>query len=391
MRAGFTGSVGNYRRSRTFAAVVAAVATVLFGVTACGSGSNTKSSDVAASSVNAPILSTLTGSEHDRVAKLIAQAQNEGALAWIDSVVVGAEKPLEQEFMKEYGLPNIKITLERLSTTQISARLQQEATSRKITTDVVGTASQELFSSLKAAGSLLQYSSPELSAYQGTDKYLSDDFGYWVSPDAYAMLPVYNPSEVPNGISSWQDLINPAFKGKLDIGDAGASESALYSYIGLRSVLPVSYFQQLEAQGVSVAEGGSAAETQKVAQGGVDIAITSSFRTGQTSTQLGVPLSVAYPSEGVVMLGQSYGIMANSPDPAAAQLFEDFLLSKAGQQIYVDNEGVTPARSDVTMPADQQKYSPASLTAVKVIPVDWSMPADQVAKYRTEWNNIFKR
>ena len=184
----------------------------------------------AAAAGTAPILATLSGPEKERVAGLIAQAKTEGGLEWITTVVTASKDPLLTEFKKQYDLPDLKINFENIQTSQITSRIQGEASSRKITTDIIGLdGAASFFSTLKDAGALQQYSSPELSAYQGSEKYVSDDFGYWVSPFALMYLPVYDPKVVPNGITSWNDLLDPKFKGKISLPGVLSSESALYT------------------------------------------------------------------------------------------------------------------------------------------------------------------
>jgi ABC-type glycerol-3-phosphate transport system substrate-binding protein len=197
--------------------MAASIALISVSTAACGgsSGSSAQSasssttsastSSTAASSVSAasgaadpgstaPILSGLSGAEKTRVAGLIAQAKSEGSLNWIGTVVSTSKDPLIAEFKKEYGLPDLKVNFENQQSSDITARVQSEVTARKVTTDLVSVdGAPAFFATLKQAGALLQYSSPALSAYTASKQFLSDDFGYWVSPDALMYLPVYNP------------------------------------------------------------------------------------------------------------------------------------------------------------------------------------------------------
>ena len=57
-------------------------------------------------------------------------------------------------------------------------------------------------------------------------------------------------------IKHYVDLINPKFKGFLVIGDCEKSTGYLYQYMALRKILPLSYFRQLAAQGITAYMGG---------------------------------------------------------------------------------------------------------------------------------------
>jgi iron(III) transport system substrate-binding protein len=380
-------------RPTLLAAVPAAVALALIaGCGGSGSGSGSGGSAKAAGTVSAPILNTLTGSAKTQTAQLIAQAQQEGELDWLATVVSTSKDPLIAEFKKEYGLPKLTVNFENQETSNVTSRIQSEVTARRVTTDLVAVdGAPTFFASLKQAGALLDYTSPELSAYQGSQKYLSDDFGYWVSPDALMYLPVYNPKDWPSGVPSWYDLLNPKLKGKLSFPGVPTSASAVYTYYGLRKVLPLSYFKNLQkiaAPRVGVGNGSTAA--QMAAQGELTVAITASHNVAEVSKKLGVPMDVAFPKEGSVTIGWSFGILAGSPHPAAAKLFEDFMLSKAAQQILIKHEYLTPARDDISVPADLAKYAPPTLRAAHAIPLNSAVPQNTLTQYRSEFESVFK-
>lgn len=380
-------AISRQRAGRAVVAILAVATALALGITGCSSGSAPASTS--SSSSQAPILKGLSGSAKARIASLISTARSEGALNWIDASIIVSEKPLVAEFKKEYGLPGLKVTFQNVLTSQITSRVDDEVKANKITTDIVGLDGvPEFFTSLKQAGALLKYSSPNLAPYRASAKYVSDDFGYWVSADAVIFLPVYNPKVFPNGITSWYDLLNPKLNGKVCLFNPATSESSLYTYYGLRQVLPLSYFQDLAKNGARLENGSAVQKTADVADGQYDVCVTSSFRTGQTNAKLGVHTAVGFPKQGSVMLGLSWGILAHSPDPAAAELFMDFLLSKSGQQIIVDKEGLTSLLPGITMPKAQQKYSPASLAAAHAIPVNWSAGQATLNKYLSEWNSL---
>ncbi len=384
-------------RLRPAAALLAAAALV---VSACsGTTSSTTAPGVgaagtsaaAASGSSAPILATLTGAERTRVAGLISKAQSEGSLAWIDSIpVASTAQAMFAAFQQEYGLPNLKLNYQRLSTSKIASLLEQEVTAGKITTDIAGAAFPKMWSQLKASNALLQYTSPEASNYTASAEYLDDNPGYWISSDAFGQVPIANTKQFPTPITSWQDLLSPSLKGKVFMINPDASSSMLYTYIALRQVLPLSYFQQLAGQVGGFSTGSSVADVQAVTNGQDTVTITVDFRPIQFANT-GVPMKSYYPKEGVLMLGQSYGIMANGPDQAAAELFEDFLLSTQGQQIYVNKEGVTPARSGVTMSPALLQYSPKSVNDVTLLKFDWNTPQATLDQYKNEFNQVFHR
>lgn len=150
-------------------------------------------------------------------------------------------------------------------------------------------------------------------------------------------------------------------------------------------------FESWEANDPKTSSGSSAQEAQKVAEGQIDATITSGFRASQTVAQTGVQLKVYYPKEGTVLDGQTYGIMANSPDTAVAELFDDFLLSKAGQQIYVDKEGIASFYPGVKAPAKDLAYQPA-ISNMSIIPVNTDkVSSSALTDARNEWKTLISK
>lgn len=376
------------RMGRWFAGLAVVVMILSLFMVAWGQSGSTSSS-----SVSAPILANLQGQAKTRVADLIQQARSEGSLAWIDSVPVPkTAQAMFSEFQKEYGLPNVKLNFERISTANIGARLEQEVQAGHITTDMAAAAFPALWRKLKAANALEHYVSPQAVNYAASAKYVDDNPGYWISPDAFAIIPMANTKLYSKPINSWTDLTDAALSGqKILIPNAQASASGLYTYIGLKKVLPSSFFSKLAAQKPEMSVGSSVKDTEAAINGNVDVTITVDFRPYQLASQTGVSLKTYYPKEGVVMLGQSYALMAHSPDPAVAKLFLDFLLSKTGQQIYANHEGITPTRDGVQLSATVRKYAPASINAVKVIPMNWNMSSAAIDQARQAWSQTFKR
>ncbi len=347
----------------------------------------------AAPSVDAPILASLSGAERERVAGLIQAARKEGELSWIDAVVVpDSAVKLGEAFKQRYGLPDLKVSHQRLQTAQVTARVQEEVKAGRVTIDVFAVASPRLFYGLKEVGALAQYESPEYAKYESAKRAgITWEQGYWMSHNAYTFAPVTNPKFYPKDITSWNDLLDPALKGKFDFPDGGSGEAGLYHYIGLRKVMGRDYFEKIAALQPMIGQGSSVEQTQKLASGEQIVAVTPPFRLVQTIQRTGVLMKAFFPKEGTTMLGHPYGILAQAPHPNAARLFIDFLYSEEGQKLYVDLEGVISARDGLPSPEHVRPISPP-LAEIKSIPLDWkALDEKAMDAARAEWRDIFKR
>lgn len=326
--------------------------------------------------------------------EIIEAARREGELSWADAIVIpsSASKMMEA-FKKRYGLPNLKLSHYRLSTTGVSSRVIEEVRANRITLDIFGVAVSGLYYDLKKADALLRYDSPEYRYYEGARKAgLTFEPGYWQSAVAYFMAPITNPKFYPKKITSWYDLLDPSLKGqKIRFSDVGGAAVSVYSYMGWRKVLPLSYFESLIKQELIVPATTSVDDVQKVLMGEYLVAMTSPFRLSQLVSQTGVYLDAHFPKEGVVPVGQPYAILAKAPHPNVAKLFMDFLYSQEGMSLYLDLEGVTVLRDGVKIPEKIKRYAPP-LAEIKTIPLDWkSLDPDTLDSWRQEWRKVSGR
>jgi iron(III) transport system substrate-binding protein len=342
--------------------------------------------------MEAPILSSLSGAERNRVAGLIQAAQQERELVWLDGVVAPASAvKFEEAFKRRYGLTDLKINHQRLQSGQLTTQVQEEVKAGRVTVDIFGVAAPRLFYSLKDVGALYLYDSPEYKYYETAKKAgLTFEPGYWMSPVAYTFSPLTNPKFYPKKITSWYDIADPQLKDKVNLPNAGGSEAPLYHYVGVRQVLPRSYFEQIAALLPAILSS-SVDQTQKVVSGEHWVSIGNAFRLTQTAKQTDVIIKAFYPKEGTPMLGVAYGILAKAPHPNTAKLFIDFLFSEEGQTLYAALEGTIAARDGLKVSDEVMQYSPP-LGTIKSIPVDWKNLDDKrLGLAREEWQQVFKR
>ena len=327
--------------------------------------------------------------------KIIEAAKKEGEVSWIDTIVVPpSADAIASEFKKYYGLPDsFKLNFQRLGTGPASTRIAQEVQSGTMTVDIFGAAAPTFFADLKKANALMKYDCPEYAKFKKARAAgLPYNEGYWQSAVAYCFAPITNPKLFSKKITSWYDLLDPALKGQKIMWPAVLKGgSPLDTYYGMRQVLPKSYFEQLAKQEVVFDRGSSVDATQRLSQGETMVAITNPFRIVQTAADSGVALDAHFPSkEGVVLLGQVYGLLAKAPHPNAAKLFIDFLLSDAGLNMYTRLEKTIVIKDTLEVPEEIKKYSPP-ISDLKVIPVNWDkMTEADLKTYQEEFSEIFK-
>ncbi len=323
---------------------------------------------------------------------LVQAAIKEGTLNWIDAVVdAGSAQKMIAAFKLANGLPDsFQVKQEQLGTGPLASRVGEEVKAGKITIDLFAIADPALFYDLKAANVLLPYDSPEYKNYtKARAAGLTYEPGYWQSCIAYCFAPITNPKFYAKPVASWTDLLATDLKGqKIEWPTPASSQSALYAYIMLKSVLPPTYFADLAKQNPTSGTS-SQQQTANISQGQSLVTITNPFRIVQTTAATGIALSAWFPKEGVPVMGHAYGILTQSPHPNAAKLFIDWLYGPQGMKMYIDLVSPIAIRDGSVVPDAVKVYSPP-LDQIKAIPVDWkSLNSATLDKYRTESVQIF--
>jgi putative spermidine/putrescine transport system substrate-binding protein len=197
--------------------------------------------------------------------------------------------------------------------------------------------------SAKAEGLLTQY---KVATWDTIPDAAKDAEGYWWG-DYYGVLSFeVNSAEVPNAPADWADLLKPEYAGKVALaGDPRTSNQAILAVYAaalanggsLDNAQPgLDFFKQLNDAGNLVTTIATAAT---VASGETPITIRWTYNAlasrDATAAAGGPEIKVIVPASG--RFGGVYvqGISAFAPHPNAAKLWQEFLFSDEGQNIWL--------------------------------------------------------
>jgi iron(III) transport system substrate-binding protein len=107
------------------------------------------------------------------------------------------------------------------------------------------------------------------------------------------------------------------------------------------------YYEQLHAN-QAMAQGGNGGVLKAVASGTKPYGVIVDFLAIREAAK-GSPIEFIFPKTGVSMVTEPVAIMKEAKNKAAAKRFVDFLLSKEGQSLVLE-QGYLPARSDIGVP-----------------------------------------
>jgi iron(III) transport system substrate-binding protein len=355
------------RSGRTIKRGVLPVLGVVVAVSAaaCGGGSSSGGGKASASAVNS--LSP---------AALAKQAGTEGSVTWYTTFSSDDVAPFIKDFNKAY--PNIKVNALRLSADQIPPRILTEQRAGKFNADVVSGDSPQV-AQLLQAGALQPYTPKDIAPLPSG---LALPTGYEGVVYAVTTVIAYNPTVLKqDGLptpTSWQDLTKPAYKGKFSIDPSAVNwYDSLVKSMGATKALAL--LKGLGNNKPVAVESHTDALTDVGA--GEPLIAATGYGYKASSMKKDTPKTMQFFNANPLPASLTLvDVVKNAPHPAAARVFEDWIVSKAGQQAVVDTTNHTSIRPDV-------KNDPAVWDPAKWTPA-WGQPNLPAATYNQELNDL---
>ena len=159
-------------------------------------------------------------------------------------------------------------------------------------------------------------------------------------------------------IESFQDLLNPALKGKIAFGDPAASNSALQSLVAMlyangtngdpMSDAAWAYVDKFIANLDGKILNSSGGVHKGAADGEYTVGLTWEDPAA-TYVKNGAPVKVVFPKEGAIFPGESVQIIKGCQHPENAKKFIDYMLSQKIQEAAGKELTVRPLRKDVSL------------------------------------------
>ncbi|GGJ71096.1 ABC transporter substrate-binding protein [Deinococcus aquiradiocola] len=171
-----------------------------------------------------------------------------------------------------------------------------------------------------------------------------DKDGYWVGNYFGVISFGVNKSIVKNVPKTWADLLKPEYKGQVALNGNPLSAQAAFSAVwsaalanggSLDNIQPgIDFFAKLKANGNYIPVGATPATVQT---GQTPIVADWDYLNLGYSKQFAgkVEWTVTVPSDGVYGSHYATAINASAPNPSAAKLWEEFILSDAGQLMFL--------------------------------------------------------
>ncbi len=342
-----------------------------------------------------PVLQGASAAEKARVRKLIAGAEKEGEVVMLTNTMgPDVAQPLFKDFQSYYGLKNVKLRHTMKRSGAVISTIKKEISADRHRFDIVQVGSPAFFWQLARRNVLMKYESPKyenfIPAVTGKKSGAVAKPGYFISSHVNLAGIVWNTKFVKKDIKTWEDVLDPKYKGKIIVADILKSATIVNIYGGLRKVLPRSYFEKLaKLDPIFILSHRS--HVRKVVAGEKWISIMTMTGLAYKAAKKGAPIKGIIPPGGSVALGYPFGILTKAPNPNAAKLWIDYLHTRHGHLKYLNLKGFASGIKNAVVNPLLATFVPP-VEKVDIIPMDWSkVGPKQVKAWRAEYKEVFYR
>ena len=188
----------------------------------------------------------------------------------------------------------------------------------------------------------------------------------------------WNTGEVPDGLSGYADLLDPALAGGR-VGVVEASNQTLVDfYVYLEEVMGEQFVTDLAAQDPRIYPG-AAAINEALASNEIAAAVYTGASIRDTQAQ-GAPVDFAYPDGQIFGANFWGGVLSSAPNPNAGQVLADYMVTEAGQEALARNgASVLPGIGGTE----------TEITNVRQQDIDMLTP-EFVNAYIEEWRSLYQ-
>lgn len=278
-------------------------------------------------------------------------ARAQETFVWYTGLATEPSDDVSKRFTEKTGIPAEYF---RAGSNNVVQKFDQERQANQVRCSAILITIPVLMAQWAKEGVLMAYDSPEFAQYP--EEFVIAGYAGPVAGETMAMA--YNTEMVSaeEAPKTWEDLLDPKWKGKLALTDAASASSALHWFAAIQSVYGKEFMEKLSQQDVLVRTGGAdVANTLVSGERPVAAAITQSHAARAIGK--GGALRVVVPEAGAPIITNVIGIPAQAPDPETGKQFLDFILSEDIQVMLQDDyfspsmrKGMPPIKLDTGAP-----------------------------------------
>lgn len=301
----------------------------------------------------------IVGGELVADAELFAQAQSEGTLTFYTGGSEVSEQQAAEAFTEATG---ITVEVVRLAPNKLNERILSEQAASQLAADVIRISGEDLIAGIADAGTFTPTTLTDDISTALIPEAIYEDGLYYSSFDRVYSFGYNNQIiDEADAPKDWADLLDSKWAGQTGIVQVGAGGSTAALTRFQLDRLGEQWLVDYAATNPRIYDS-SAALTDGLARGEISIGMTP-IATAYSAVLDGAPITIATPTEGAAAYPFYIGQTESARNPAAAQVFMNWLLSTEGQTLaaelgdYPVREGIAnPTIGDVELPAQDSDF-----------------------------------
>ena len=310
---------------------------------------------------------------------LASAASAEGKVMLYSSMQEAQLQAIEKAFEAKY--PDVDMEYYYAGGGKLVTKMTTEAQDGgQIASDLVWLGDPSDYVGFKANGWLEPYISPET---EHIAKEYMDAEGYYTAGRLVTMGIAWNINlvEEADAPKTWNDLLDPKWQGQIIMTDPAQASTTKYWMAAMMQSEKYgpAFFQKLRDNGVEL-ESGTTATHNRVADASYLVGICLDYVSANLIAE-GSPMAFHYTTEDVITMTSPIAIIKGCANLDNAKLLMDFILSKEGQEVLVENNLVS-VRDDVEMKVDTSAIASINM------PVDYDDLGQNLLNYLDEFNKI---
>jgi len=290
-------------------------------------------------------------------------AKAEGKLNVFSTYDLAPMEAVVAAFKKDTGL---EVSHMRLTSGQMFERVTSEFAANRLDADYVDLTDMSLVARLVEQKILAPYKVESFDALPAELR--ADDGSYYQFMRSIMVVSVnnalVNDADTPK---SWQDLLDPKFKGVIGMASIDAGGTAFSSYAFMKEKLGDDYWKKLAAQSPRIYPTATPVMTD-IVRGETFLGINPiSLPLAQIDS--GAPITIVYPQEGLPAFPIAGGMTSSAKNRNAAQVFLDWLTSKRGGEVIASTaayalnpDAPNPTFGDSALPSNDQLFNVSEKT-----------------------------
>ena len=275
-----------------------------------------------------------------------AAATNGGEVVLESALFDSTNSDFLNGFNNRFKRDGLHLKLVRYQSTQQAQLYDQETRAGKVSADLLFFVEPPLFLRLARDHKLTPYCSENFKDYRPGA--LTPDCSYFIVT-SYLQYIAYNTDLMKQAPTSWMDLIDPRWKGKISIPDPKVGGGHYYFVYAMYRLFGKDWFVKARENNDLLTQSHGVTENQ-VMSGERYFGVSISVLTRNDGSYPGgkkAPIAEAFPKEGMPLLAGGIGITKGGPNLPGAKVFVDWISSLEGQKL-LNHNGLFSLRNDFT-------------------------------------------